>query len=172
MTGTDLVVRFGASKFGREVDVLVARATGHSLVNALFSRAYGAPYNKPLVLTTTGRRTGRVRSVVLPFFAAGEGAGADPALARFPLAIVGSRGGTRVDPQWAHNLRATPEATVHIDRRAHRVRVHEATGDERERLWRDICARAPVYAEYQRRAKTRTIPVFVLSPAGDGVARA
>lgn len=168
MTATDWVVRFGASEFGREVDVWVVRFTGHSLVNAIFSRTYGAPYNRPLLLTTTGRKSGKPRSVVLPYFSATEGAGAEQASARLPLAIVGSRGGTRIDPQWAHNLRANPDALVHIARVPKPVRARLAEGEERERLWKDICARAPVYAEYQKRAKTRVIPVFVLSAREEG----
>ena len=151
MKWTDLVVRFAVSPFGAALDRHTVRHTGHSVVGWAFALAYGAPYNKPLLLTSIGRRTGRERHAVLPFFPAGDA-----------IAVVGSRGGMPWDPKWVHNLRANPRARVRIDRRPREVRARVAAGEERARLWADITQRAPVYLEYQRRAKTREIPVVVL----------
>ncbi|MDQ2853798.1 MAG: nitroreductase family deazaflavin-dependent oxidoreductase [Chloroflexota bacterium] len=104
-------------------------------------------------LTTTGRKTGQQRMV--PLFAFED---ADR------LVIVGSRGGSAKDPAWAGNLRADSRATVSRGDEEWPVRAYEATGDERERLWRLVSAEFPLYESYRQRT-TRTIPVFVLEPA-------
>jgi deazaflavin-dependent oxidoreductase (nitroreductase family) len=160
---SDRVVRFAVSPFGAALDVHCVRYTGHSLVGLLFAKTYGSPYNQPLLLETTGARTGRRRRAVLPYFPAGDA-----------IAIVGSRGGMPTDPHWVHNLRANPEALVRIARRPRRVRARIATGGERAKLWAGICERAPVYVAYQKRATTREIPVVVLDPfpgPGSGTSR-
>jgi len=151
--GTELAVKFAVTPTGAAVDCFCVRHFGHSPVSWLFARSGGVAYNRPLVLVAVGRRTGRERSVVLPFFPTG-GRG---------IAVVGSRGGAPTDPYWARNLRAHPEAHVSLRRREYRVRARLAEGEERSRLWKEIVERAPVYAEYQERAKgRREIPVFVL----------
>ena len=48
-----------------------------------------------------------------------------------------------------------------------RVRAHEASGDERERLWRRGLEVYPGYAAYERRAANRRIPVMVLASVSD-----
>jgi len=155
MAASDYVVRFATSSFGTALDVFAVRWTGHSVVSWLFSKTYGAPYNAPLLLLSTGRKTGRQRQAVLPFFpVSGEA-----------IAIVGSRGGMPTDPQWVHNLRAQPQAEILIARRRRPVRARVVSGEERTALWREICERSPVYVAYQRRAKTREIPVVVLEPS-------
>lgn len=146
------VIRFATSAFGAELDRKLVRYTGHSLVNLLFSRATRVAYNPPLLLTSTGARSGESRRAVLPYFPAGEN-----------IAIVGSRGGMPKDPHWAHNLRANPDAAVHIARRHRRVRARLTAGDERASLWRPITEQAPVYLTYEKRAAGhREIPVFLL----------
>lgn len=104
-----------------------------------------------LTLTATGRRSGQPREVELYAFPDGE-----------RLVIVGSRGGSRIDPRWAENLRAEPRATIRRGRELHEVRAREVeAGTERDRLWRLVCEAFPMYASYQRKTK-RTIPLFVL----------
>jgi deazaflavin-dependent oxidoreductase (nitroreductase family) len=102
-------------------------------------------------LTTTGRQTGRPRTVTLYAFETPEGA----------LVITGSRGGKAHDPAWAHNLRANPRATVRVGREDRAVVAREASGREREQLWALVTDAFPLYATYQRRTK-RLIPLFVL----------
>jgi deazaflavin-dependent oxidoreductase (nitroreductase family) len=148
-----LAVRFALSPSGAAIDRFCVRRLGHSPVVWLFTRAEGAPYNRPLLLTTTGRTSGEPRSVVLPYFEAGEGA----------VAIVGSRGGLPSDPHWAKNLRADPEARVFVAREPHAVRARLVDGEERRTLWRSIAERSPIYETYQTRARAhREIPLFVL----------
>jgi deazaflavin-dependent oxidoreductase (nitroreductase family) len=107
-------------------------------------------------LTTTGRRSARLREVTLYAFDDGD-----------RLVIVGSRGGAAKDPAWVDNLRAEPRATVRLGREIREVRAAEVAGPERDRFWDLVCAAFPMYATYQRRTK-RLIPLFVLGSAEDG----
>lgn len=163
MKGTRLAVRFALSPAGAAIDRLCVRTLGHSPVVWLFTRSDGVPYNRPLLLTTTGRSTGRARHVVLPCFEVAPG----------QIAVVGSRGGLPRDPHWARNLLADPRARVHLRRRSHRARARLVAGEERARLWDAIVTRSPVYARYQARAAPhREIPVFVLELEASGSAAA
>ena len=91
--------------------------------------------------------------MVLPYYVDGE-----------RYVIVGSNGGAANDPSWAHNLRASPEATVHVARKRIPVDAHIADGEERERLWQAITRGRGPYAYYQKQAGARSIPVVVLTP--------
>ena len=159
MKGSQLAVKLALTPGGAAFDRFCVRHLGHSPVSWVFARSEGVAYNRPLLLVTVGRRTGKERVVVLPHFRAGGGR----------IAVVGSRGGMPTDPYWARNLRAHPEARVIVDRREHRVRTRLAEGEERARLWREIVLRSPIYGVYQERAKGhREIPVFVLERADGG----
>jgi len=159
MTGMEIAVRLALSAPGAALDRFCVRWLGHSPVVWLFTRSDGAAYNRPLLLTSVGRRTGRPRSVVLPYFD----------LDRGRIAIVGSRGGMPTDPHWARNLIVEPEALIRARRIAHAVRARRVEGDERARLWKKIAERSPIYDTYQARAAAhREIPVFVLERADGG----
>lgn len=102
-------------------------------------------------LTTIGRQTGNRRTVTLYAFETPPGA----------LVVTGSRGGKAHDPRWALNLRDNPEATVNVGREERAVTAREASGKEREQLWKLVTGEFPLYETYQRRTK-RVIPLFVL----------
>ena len=78
---------FLMSPRGLALDKVIVRWLGFSLVNRVFARQAGIEPNPGLLLETTGRRSGKRRAVVLPYF---ERDG--------KLLVVGSRGGapTRV----------------------------------------------------------------------------
>jgi len=155
---SQVAVRFAVTPLGAAVDRFCVRWIGESPVSWIFARSEGVPYNTPLLLTTRGRKSGKDRTVVLPYFSAGKGR----------IAIVGSRGGMPTDPFWARNLRAEPQARVFVRRRSVAVESKVAEGAERQNLWESITARSPVYLTYQKRATGhREIPVFVLT-AKDG----
>jgi deazaflavin-dependent oxidoreductase (nitroreductase family) len=78
-----------------------------------------------LRLTTTGRRTGQRRSVILGYFEDGPN-----------LVSLAMNGWGEGEPAWWLNLRANPDATVDLARGRRRlVRGYAATGEERTRLW-------------------------------------
>jgi len=100
-----------------------------------------------LLLTTTGRKSGRPRSVPLPYFRDGTG-----------YLLVASYGGNQKNPAWFANLVANPE--VRLQRGAQRwtTRAHVAQGAERARLWSEITREFPRYLVYQART-SREIPI-------------
>ena len=103
-----------------------------------------------LLLTTTGRRSGKARTVALSFVDAAEG----------PV-VIGSYAGEPRDPAWAHNLRVQPEVTVQIGRDLWHGRSRELQGAERDSAARLFEAADPAYRVYQHRT-SRRLPVFVL----------
>jgi len=105
-----------------------------------------------LMLTVTGRRSGQPREVELYAFSDGDA-----------FVVVGSRGGSPIDPRWAENLRADPRATIRRGTAVSAARGREVDGEERDRLWAMVCEEYPMYARFQARTKRR-IPIFVLEP--------
>jgi F420H(2)-dependent quinone reductase len=91
-----------------------------------------------LRLTTTGRRTGRPRSVIVGYFEDGSN-----------LVTMAMNGWGRAEPAWWLNLQAYPDARVDLVDGPRLVRAHAASGDERVRLWeqwRQIDAKLDAYA--------------------------
>jgi len=105
-----------------------------------------------LLLTTTGRRSGKARTTPLTFFRDAT-----------DLVVVASNGGADRPPDWALNLQQTPRAVVEIGTNKVAVTARPASQQERERLWIVITATHAGYARYQERT-TRPIPVVLLTP--------
>lgn len=105
-----------------------------------------------LLLTTTGRRSGKPRTTPLTFFRDGA-----------DLVVIASNGGADRPPDWSLNLAHSPRAIVAIG--ADELTVTAATASEarRRRLWGPITETYAGYARYQART-TRTIPVVILTP--------
>lgn len=103
-----------------------------------------------LLLTTTGRRSGRARTVPLCSLRDGES-----------FVVIASYGGLDCSPSWWLNLQHEPRATVRLGRATYDVVARNAIAAERERLWAQVTARAPGYLDYQRRTN-RLIPVVLL----------
>jgi deazaflavin-dependent oxidoreductase (nitroreductase family) len=105
-----------------------------------------------LLLTTTGRRSGKARTTPLTFFRDGT-----------DLVVIASNGGTDRPPGWSLNLQQTPRAVVQIGTDKLVVTAGPASEQQRERLWSVITATYAGYARYQERT-TRRIPVVLLTP--------
>ncbi|MDT4937523.1 MAG: hypothetical protein QOG80_1194 [Pseudonocardiales bacterium] len=107
-----------------------------------------------LKLTTTGRRTGRPRSVMLT----------SPLKDGAALVVVASRGGDTKSPAWLLNLESDPDVEVALrGLPRQRMRARVATADERGRLWPHIVADHPRYGGYQMKTK-REISLVLLTP--------
>ena len=78
--------------------------------------------------------------------------------------IFASKAGAATNPDWYYNLKAHPETTVEVGTDTIEVVASQATGEERERLFRTQAERAPAFAEYEKKTD-RVIPVIVLTPA-------
>jgi deazaflavin-dependent oxidoreductase (nitroreductase family) len=106
-----------------------------------------------LMITSPGRRSGIPRSTCVRYLDSPDG-----------FLVWGTGSGSRRDPDWFANLRATPTAQIQVRSRRLQVRATELTGPEREATWRDVVlAAAPEVAKFEGRAG-RTIPVAVLRP--------
>jgi deazaflavin-dependent oxidoreductase (nitroreductase family) len=77
--------------------------------------------------------------------------------------VIASVLGEPRHPAWWLNLRAHPDTTIQLGRERIAVRAREAEDAERERLWAELVAGSPAYAEYQALTERR-IPVVVLEP--------
>ena len=103
-----------------------------------------------LLLTTTGRRSGRARRTPMQF----DVVDGDPV-------VVAAARGAATPPAWWLNLEADPDVTVQIGRHAWNARAITVTGEERRRLWPRICARNPQLDALQRKAG-RELPLVRL----------
>ncbi len=107
-----------------------------------------------LELTTTGRKSGQPRSVMLT----------SPLQVGDDVVIVASRGGDDHHPAWYHNLCAEPQVEVSYrgaPKSSWTARV--ATPDERAEWWPSVVASYRNYAGYQSKTD-REIPLVVLTP--------
>ena len=142
--------RVGASFFRRvmhRIDVPLLRLTC-----GRFSSASRYPV---LLLTTTGAKSGKKRTIPLLYVERGES-----------VAVIGTRFGSTKHPGWYHNLRARPEATVTIKGKSMMCSAREAEGDERAEIWNEA---TQIYSGYEKYAPhaNRKIPVMVLTPVSE-----
>ena len=124
----------------------IYRATGGRLVGRVGRAGV-------LLLTTTGRRSGKFRTVPLLYVPDGEA-----------FVIVASQGGHDTHPAWYLNLRANPAATVQIGNRVMNVTAEELTAEARDRMWAALVAVYAGYAEYRTRT-SREFPIIALRRA-------
>jgi deazaflavin-dependent oxidoreductase (nitroreductase family) len=106
--------------------------------------------SKTLLLTTTGRKTGKPRTTPLIHEKAGEA-----------FVIVASKSGASEHPGWYQNLAKEPTVEVQVKSDVFTCKARTATGEERERLWKLAARQWPDYDAYQTRTD-REIPVVVL----------
>ncbi|RTL69797.1 MAG: nitroreductase family deazaflavin-dependent oxidoreductase [Pseudonocardiaceae bacterium] len=104
-----------------------------------------------LLLTTTGRRSGRSHTSPMMFHRDGD-----------RLLVIASNMGAARHPDWYANLAADPDVTVEIGDETYDARATTLTGDDRARTWALIKETYPFFADHE--AKTsREIPVVDLS---------
>ncbi|WP_432829463.1 nitroreductase/quinone reductase family protein [Dactylosporangium sp. CA-092794] len=103
-----------------------------------------------LLLTTTGRRSGRRHTS--PVGCARDGD---------RILIFASNAGLPHHPAWYHNLRADPRVTVELGAETFEARAEVLGGEERDRRYAEQGRRVPAYAAYQERTD-RVIPVVAL----------
>lgn len=108
-----------------------------------------------LILTTTGRRSGKAHDVLLGYLIDGDS-----------YVVIASYGGSARNPDWYLNLVSEPRTFVQV--KGHRIAVTAQMADavDRERLWAQLVAKAPIYQKYQDRTN-RQIPMVLLTPFTD-----
>jgi F420H(2)-dependent quinone reductase len=146
-------VRIASSKPGAAFFRKVMHRIDRPLLRLTGGRISFASAYPVLLLTTTGAKTGKERTVPLLYVQreAGE------------IAIIGTRFGSTKHPGWAHNLRKLPEATVEIRGQRGPYRARDADDAEREEAWERAVRMYSGYARYEPRARRR-IPIFILMP--------
>lgn len=135
-----------ALRWAGRLNIPVYRATG----GRLMGKVGKAPV---LLLTTTGRKSGQLRTAPVVYLADGE-----------RLVVIGSNAGNKREPAWSLNLKANPEAEVEVGRKRRQVNARVATGEERAELWAKHIDQYAGFDDYEKRTD-RDIAVFVLDPA-------
>ena len=125
------------------------------LLKASGGRAGWSAMGMPVLeLTTTGRKSGQPRQVMLT----------SPWQEGSVLVVVASRGGDDKAPAWFLNLQENPDVEVSLQgAETQPMRARVASPAERERLWPLVTADHSNYAGYQTRT-TREIPLVLLEP--------
>jgi deazaflavin-dependent oxidoreductase (nitroreductase family) len=127
------------------LDPLIFKATNGRVTSM------GAPVMPMLALTTTGRRSGKPRSVQLAYL---ERDG--------DCLVVASSMGQAKHPAWRYNLEANPEVQVQVRGERFDARAQMLTDAEKEAVWADIKRAIPQMNVYEKRTG-RNIRVFRLS---------
>ena len=141
--------------------VRIGNRIGVWMYRASDGRLSSAKNVKVLMITTPGRRTGRLHSTCVRYLDTPEG-----------LLVWGTASGAPSDPDWFRNLRKANVADVQVGAKTLRARPRELLAEERDSAWQDVVlAQAPEVAKYAKRAG-RTIPVAILEPIDDAPGRA
>ena len=105
-----------------------------------------------LLLTTTGRKTGKKRTLPLIYIMDGSA-----------YVITASAGGADKNPGWFFNIRSNPQATIQVKDKHIKVTAEIAGREKKSELWARLVEVAPNFAGYQKRS-SREIPMVILHP--------
>jgi deazaflavin-dependent oxidoreductase (nitroreductase family) len=106
-----------------------------------------------VLLTTTGRKSGRPHTVALGTIPEGDG-----------WIVIGSNGGADVDPNWWRNMVANPGVTLRVNDQIIKARMQPINPADRDRIWNTVVATSKGYANYPKKT-SRVIPLGWLRPA-------
>jgi len=143
--------RFGAALMKASsvhIDPFLFKATGGRLTSI------GPTVIPQLVLTTTGRKSGKQRDAQLVYTDV-DGV----------VHIVASNFGGETHPAWSYNLDANPNATMQIKRDPVPVRAELLSDEEKDAVWERLVENIPNYKVYKQRTD-RNIKVYRLVPRG------
>ncbi|MCC2654977.1 MAG: nitroreductase family deazaflavin-dependent oxidoreductase [Panacagrimonas sp.] len=110
----------------------------------------GYPNTPTLMLTTRGRKSGKILEMPLLYGRDGD-----------HIVICGSKGGAPQHPAWFLNMEAMDVVDVQIKHDRFKAKWRLAKGDERQRLFEMMTKVYPPFPSYQARTP-REIPVVVL----------
>jgi deazaflavin-dependent oxidoreductase (nitroreductase family) len=140
---------FLTSRPGTRLHLAVHRASRGRLIHTVAGL-------RVVILTTTGRRSGRRIDAPLVALPDGEA-----------WVVVASNGGRDDPPNWLLNLEADPRASLRAGSHVRAVVARLATAEERHRLWPEIVSRYGGYETYRRRTR-RYVPLVLLEPVSGG----
>ena len=117
------------------------------------STVVGGPGPLPcLLLTTTGRKSGKKRTLPLLY---GEADGG--------YIIVASKGGAPSHPAWYLNLDSNSDVEVQVASKVFKAEAETVSEENRDRYWDIMREIWPFYDDYQAKTE-RKIPVVFLTP--------
>jgi deazaflavin-dependent oxidoreductase (nitroreductase family) len=105
-----------------------------------------------VILHTIGARSGQVRETPLVALVNDDG-----------MYVFASKAGASTNPDWYHNLKATPEIDVEYRTEQFRARVEELPEDEGQAKLRAQATVMPQFGEYIESAAPRIIPAFSIT---------
>ena len=108
-----------------------------------------------LKLTTTGRKSGKQRSVHLIYIRDGSA-----------YVVTASNGGSQRHPGWFFNVRNNPQVTMRVQDTQVSAVAEVAGPDKRRELWVRLLEIAPLYAGYEKHT-SREIPMVILRPVDE-----
>jgi deazaflavin-dependent oxidoreductase (nitroreductase family) len=112
-----------------------------------------------LLLTTRGRRSGRLRRTVVVYARDGD-----------RYVVAASNAGADRHPAWYLNLVEDPGITVQVGAETFAGHARTAAPGESPRLWELMVETMPAYRDYQEMTE-RDIPVVIIERADPGPAR-
>ncbi len=108
---------------------------------------------KVLILTTKGRKSGKILSNPVGYFEREGG-----------YIIVASNAGKANNPGWYYNIQGNPnDVSIHMNDKEFKVKPEIILGERRKPLYAWVVSLAPNYGEYEKRV-TREIPLVFLKP--------
>lgn len=123
------------------------------LYNVSGGRIGGKVGNLPvLLLTTTGRKTGKQRTLPVGYIMDGSA-----------YVITASAGGADKHPGWFFNIRSNPQAAIQVKDKPIKVTAEIAGPEKKPELWTRLVEVAPNFAGYQKHT-SREIPMVILHP--------
>ena len=108
---------------------------------------------KVLILTTKGRRSGKILSNPVGYF---ERDG--------KYIIVASNSGSDKNPSWYYNIKGNPnDVTIQVNEKIMKVTPEIVLGEQRKPIYEWIASIAPNFGDYEKKT-TREIPLVFLKP--------
>jgi deazaflavin-dependent oxidoreductase (nitroreductase family) len=131
-----------------------------SLWNVLYRASSGRIGGKMgrvevLLLTTTGRKSGKKRTFPLNYIRDGSA-----------YVIAASAGGADKNPGWFFNVRSNPQSLIQVREKQIKVTAEVARPEKRSELWARLVELAPNFAGYEKRTG-REIPMVILRPVDE-----
>ncbi|GAM97750.1 hypothetical protein U91I_01379 [alpha proteobacterium U9-1i] len=152
---TSFWLRAMTTDVGHKIDIAAIYMLGWSFISWEASRLRGIAYQPSLLLTTTGRKSGKRRTSVLPYVRHAA-----------DYIVVGSNAGRARNPMWVENARANPQCRIRVARRTIEAHAHIAEDDERAALLPVVAAKRPHIYNYDAHAARhgRRAELVVITP--------
>ena len=126
--------------------ILLYRVTGGRIAGSMNGTAV-------LLLTTTGRRSGKQRTVPLSYIQDASS-----------YVIAATNGGRDSQPGWLLNVHAHPQVTLQVRNQALKAEAEIAGPERRRELWERFVQDAPHIYEGLQARTTRAFPLVIFHP--------